>query len=266
MIRVLAMITVAGMILSVACLSIAISLAGPELVSRGGWSLIGPHTHWEWHSHHRGHSQFSDGPEASRDLAWTGGDTLDIAVPGEARFTQAAGPAKLVVRGSEEAIRHLRVENGRVEFDAPGLNADDVVIELTAPNVTKFVVSGDGRLAIRDYRQDTLAVRISGDGQVTADGAAKSATVDISGAGDADLGALALDGAEVVISGSGEAKVAPKTWAKLNISGSGNVELKSHPRRLESQVSGSGHIEQSDEAEEPAAEPSPAPAKGGKAV
>lgn len=271
MIRVLTMITVAGFILSVVCLSVAVSLAGPEMVSRGGWTLIGPSSHWEWrHSHHGGHSHFSDGPGASRDLAWSGGDTLDIGLPADVRFTQAAGPAKLVVRGPEDVISHVRVDHGRVEFDAPSLDADEVTIELTAPKVTRFLVSGTGRLAIHDYQQDQLSIRITGDGNVTADGAAKAAAVEISGSGDADLAALSLDGADVAITGSGEAKVGPKSWAKLNISGSGNVDLLSHPRRLESQISGSGHVDQSDgdQAESPSPSPSasPSPAPSGKTV
>jgi hypothetical protein len=271
MIRVLAMITVAGFILSVVCLSVAVSIAGPEIVSRGGWAWIGPGSRLEWsHSHHGGHSHFSDGPSASRDLAWSGGDTLDIALPADVRYTQGAGAAKLVVRGPEDVISHVRVDHGRVEFDTPSLDADEVTIELTAPKVTRFVVSGSGRLAIHDYRQDQLSLRITGDGNVTADGAAKAATVEISGSGEADLAELSLDGAEVAITGSGEAKVGPKSWAKLNISGSGNVDLLSHPRRLESQISGSGHVDQSDEEEagspSPSPSDSPSPTRSGKTV
>ena len=237
-------------------LSIAVSIAGPEVVSRGGWAWIGPSSHWEWsHSHHGGHSHFSDGPAASRDLTWSGGEVLDIALPADVRFTQAPGAAKLVVRGPENVIRHVRINDGRLDFDAPSFDADDVTIELTAPKVTRFVMSGSGRLAIHDYQQDQLAVHITGNGAVTADGAAKSAKVEISGSGDADLAELSLDGADVAITGSGEAKVGPKTWAKLNISGSGNVDLLSRPKRLESQISGSGHVDQSDEEE--AGSPSP---------
>jgi hypothetical protein len=157
------------------------------------------------------------------------------------------------------------VENGRIEFDAEHLDADDVSIELSAPNVSRFVVSGSGRLAIENYKQKALAVRISGDGEVTAKGAADTAAVEISGSGDADLAQLAADGADVTISGSGEAKVGPKSWAKLSISGSGNISLLSHPRKLDSQVSGSGHISQAEADEVQPAESAPPP-KPGKAV
>jgi hypothetical protein len=267
MIRVLAMISVAGFILSVVCLSVAVSMAGPELVSRGAWAWTGPFS-WSSHDYHHsyGLTWRSDGPETSRQLAWSGGDTLEIGLPAEVSYVQAAGPAKLLVRGPENAVRHVRVAHGRIEFDRPGLNADNIIVELSAPNVSRFVVSGDGRLGIRDYNQPTLSLQVSGDGQVQAAGAAKTATVEISGAGDADLAGLQTDGAEVTISGAGEAKVAPKAWAKLTVSGSGDITLLSHPRRLESQVSGSGRIEQAEADREQPAEASPAPAKRGKSI
>lgn len=272
MIRVLAMISVAGLILSVVCLSIAISLAGPEFVTRGAWTWVGPFSHhhgrhWEehWDGRWSDRGDRRDGAAASRDLAWSGGETLDVGLPAEVRFTQGAGPAKLVVRGPQEVISHVRVDHGRIDFDTPSVDADDIVVELTAPKVTRFVVSGSGRLAIHDYKQDALAVRITGDGHVTADGAAKTAAVDISGAGEADLASLALDGADVVISGAGDARLGPKSWAKLNLSGSGDVELLSRPRRLESQVSGSGRVEQGGRDEDdqaPAQKPEPTKAAG----
>jgi hypothetical protein len=255
MIRVLAMISLAGLVLSVVCLSIAVSLAGPEFVTRGGWTWIGP---WSGHNHFSMSAHRSDhGAQVSRDLPWSGGDTLDIALPADVRYVQAAGPAKLTVRGPDEAVRHVRVDHGRIEFDAEHLDADELTIELSAPNVSRFVVSGSGRLAIENYKQKALALRISGDGQVTAKGAADTAALEISGSGEADLADLATDGADVTIAGSGEAKVAPKAWAKLNITGSGNIDLLSHPRRLESQVSGSGHIEQAEADEQPSEAPSP---------
>jgi hypothetical protein len=276
MIRVLAMISVAGLILSVVCLSLAFSLAGPELVSRGGWAWVGPFSRMEWNNSHDGHHHHhsiglsseisSDAAQASRDIAWTGSETLDIALPADVRYTQAAGPAKLSVRGPEETIRHVRLDHGRIAFDAPHLDADEVTIELSAPNVSRFVVSGSGHLSIADYKQKALAVRILGDGEVKATGAADTAKVEISGSGDADLADLAADGADVTISGSGEAKVGPKSWAKLNISGTGNISLLSHPRRLESQVSGSGHIEQAEADEERPAVSSPPPTKSEKAI
>lgn len=266
MIRTLVMIAVAGFLLSVVCLSVAVGMAGPEFITRGAWSWSGPFTHAHWGDHHHGFGLTfddadDDGPQASREIAWTGGETLEVDVPADVKFVQADGPAKLVVRGARGTIDHVVVKDGRVAFDRSMDDASDLTIELTAPKVTRFTLSGSGRLDVQDYRQDSLALRISGDGGVTAHGSAKSVTLDISGSGDADLSGLATDGADVKISGSGQAKVGPKAWAKLDISGSGDVTLLSHPSRLESHVTGSGTIDQEDEATT-----EPQPAKPGKPV
>src|SRR4051812_26135565 len=142
MIRVLAMISVAGFLLSAVCLSVAISLAGPEVISRGVWSSHGPfHFGWDDDDHHHGFSwnygSDDHGPRASRDLAWTG-ETVEVDVPADLRFTQADGPPKLVIRGAKSAVDHVVVEGGRIHFDRTMDDVGDLSIELTAPKVTHF--------------------------------------------------------------------------------------------------------------------------------
>ena len=270
MIRVLAMISVAGFLLSAVCLSIAVSLAGPEVISRGVWSWHGPfHFDWDDDDHRHGfswnYSSGDHGPQASRDLAWSG-ESIDVDVPGDLQFTQADGPAKLVIYGPKSVIDHVVVDGGHIRFDRPMTDAQDLEIKLTAPKVTRFGLSGSGKLDIAGYRQDSLDLRVTGDGDVTAAGAAKQVKLDISGSGEADLGGLATDGAEVTITGSGRARVGPKAWAKLDISGSGDVTLLGRPERVESHVSGSGSIDQEDGAEPPAPPEPPKPVKPAKAV
>lgn len=265
MIRVLAMIAVAGFLLSAVCLSIAVSIAGPEAIANGAWAWSGPWNHHSWgHRRHGFGLNFDvspDGPQASRELTWTGGDALEVDVPADVHFTQADGPARLVVRGPRDVIDHVVVQGGHLRFDRPAYDAADITVELTAPKVRSFGINGSGKLDIRDYRQDELNVHVSGDGDVSAAGAAKTLNLVISGSGDADLSGLATDGADVKISGSGQAKVGPKTWAKLDISGSGDVTLLTRPGRLESHVTGSGTIDQDDGASAP-----DEPAKAGKPV
>jgi hypothetical protein len=105
-------------------------------------------------------------------------------------------------------------------------------------------VAGSGDLDIRNYHQDSLSLNVSGSGDVTAQGAAKSVQTTISGSGDADLSQLSVEGADVRISGSGSTTVGPRAWAKLDISGSGDVTLTNRPPKVESHVSGSGDIRQ----------------------
>jgi hypothetical protein len=250
MIRVLAMISVAGFFLSVVCISLAVGMAGPDAVARGAWGW--PLGDWglRWTREHGHDVRFSgefgmhDGPKASREIPWTGGESLTLDVPADLNFTQADGPAKIVVQGPRDVVDHVVLRGGRVDFDRPMFGVAGLTLTMTAPKITQFRVDGSGRLDISGYRQDKLLLNLGGDGSVTAHGAAESVQISISGSGDADLSGLATDGAQVAISGSGEAKVAPRTWARLDISGSGEVELLSHPPRVDTHVSGSGHVEQ----------------------
>lgn len=267
MIRTLTMIAVAGFLLATVCLSIAIGLAGPEVVERGVWSWnddgwlsrhVEMHDDFSWKSH-------GDDSAAHRTFPWANGSKLVVEVPANVRFTQSDGPAGVTVRGPQEALDHLVVNNGRIAFDRPSYDSDDLTIEVKAPKITDFSLNGSGKLDIDGYRQDSIAVRINGEGEATVRGRATAAEVVISGSGDADLGELALDRAEVRISGSGHAKVAPKEQAKLDISGSGDIELIGHPKKLETHVSGSGEINQddsgSDGGDAPPPEPSSPPVK-----
>ena len=253
MIRVLAMIAVAGFVLATGCIAVAVGLAGPEAVAQGfawGWGDHdwgrpgGDGRHgWNWTY---SHTTSEDGPTESRDIAWTGGEALEVDVPAEVTFTQAAGPAKLTVHGPKSVIDHLVVQDGHIRLDHADNDDDisDLTIELSAPKVTRFALNGSGKLDIKDYRQDSLGLRVSGSGDVTAQGAAKAVDLTLSGSGGADLAGLATDGADVKISGSGQAKLGPKAWLKAEITGSGDIALTSRPARQETHVSGSGHIDQ----------------------
>ncbi|RAK61223.1 DUF2807 domain-containing protein [Phenylobacterium hankyongense] len=269
MIRVLIMIAVAGFIVAVASLSTAIAIGGPDAIARGVWSWAPGRG---WNVSHDGdrwggrHAWADGGPQTSRAFAWTGGEALQVDVPADVRYTQAPGPAKLTVTGPRAAVDSLSVQDGRIGFGRRhhGHHWGRVVIVMTAPNVTRFELHASNKLTIDGYRQDVLRIDLSGDADVTASGETKLLELGISGSADADLSGLKTAGADVDITGSGEATLAPTEWAKLNISGSGDVNLLTHPARLETDVSGSGRIRQAEAQATPAPSPSPAPAPAPK--
>ena len=258
MIRVLVMIAVTGFLVSVVTLSTAIAIGGPEIITDAAWNgWHGGHFGWssdDWDSHGSRHG----GPQATRELAWTGGDTLDVDLPAEVTYTQAAGPGKLTITGPRREVDALQLDNGRLHSSRNHMRWGDLTITMTAPAVTRFDMNGSGKLDIREYRQDKLSLALSGDAAVSAQGEAKSLALSIDGSGDTDLSELKLADASVDIGGSGEAKLAPTGTANVNISGSGDVTLLARPARLQSNVSGSGTIRQEDQAGPSAPNP-PAP-------
>jgi hypothetical protein len=264
MIRVLVMIAVTGFLMSVVTLSTAVAIGGPDIiteVARNNWGdHWSGHNHWSWDRDDRDYGR-DRGPQGTRELAWSGGDTLEVDVPAEVTYTQAPGAGKLTVTGSQRDLDNLVLESGHLSFThGRHRHHGDLTIVMTAPAVSRFNLNGSGRLAIQDYKQDKLSIDISGDTEVTAKGEARGLSLSMSGSGQSDFSDLKLGDADIDIDGSGQTTLAPTGAANINIAGSGDVTLLTRPSKLESNVSGSGSIHQKDGASAAPTPPAP-PAK-----
>ena len=258
MIRTLLIIAAAGLVLATASLGGAFAVGGRDMARHG----------WEWTFHDKDgdtvrfeRDDGTRGPDITRTLAWTGGQTLTIDLSADVDYVQGDTPG-VTITGPAELVERVRLIDGRLSWadrDGPNhetvvfgrrnggrgvwVHSEEVKIVVTAPNVTTFNVEGSSNLMLRDYDQDTLAVDISGSGEVTAVGRTRALEVDISGSGDADLGSLVTTDANVAIAGSGDAIVAPTGKADISIAGSGDVELTTRPATMNQQVTGSGEVD-----------------------
>jgi len=250
MIRTLITISIVGFVLSIACFAGALGLAGGPFALRDkakGWVM----EHHGWHGSRwspDGRHGFTittgDSATTTRDFTWQGTDQLDVSPTADITYTQ--GPvARLTISGPSEALDNLRVHDGRIEY-AGGYDDDDARLKIvvTAPSIQVFDLSGSQKLVIEGYRQDRLALDISGDAQVSAKGTAKSLRLDITGDGEADLADLSLEAAVVDISGSGKATLGPRESARIDVSGDGLVKLTAKPKTLTQDISGSGQVSQ----------------------
>jgi hypothetical protein len=267
MIRTLVMIAVAGFVLALATLSAAVAIGGPDAIARGGW---------HWTSNGWGHDKDFDwdpdfdledgpptGPQATRTLAWTGGDSLRTRFPAEIRYVQAAagsGPGTVTVTGPQDTVQRVYLDEGAIRLRRQHWANRRLTVVVTAPNISRFVLSGANRLTVEDYKGERLELKLSGATKVKASGQVRELELDISGAGEADLGELKVEDVDIDISGSGEARVAPTGRAKVDISGMGDVTLLTRPADLESDISGAGAIHQ-EETPAPAAPEAKARAK-----
>jgi hypothetical protein len=264
MIKSLFIIAGASFVLAAACFAGAAAFGGGPWWWGHHWGPWGPN----WNVDFRddggkdrwgaGHNVTADGAQTTREIAWNGGDRLDLDVGADVTFNQAPGPAKLVISGPAEAVQNVELSGSHLQF---GNDVDyaggPLKVTLTAPAVRHFAIKGSGDLAINGYDQDQLDVDVSGSGNVTAHGKARALKLDISGSGDVDAGGLAAGSADADISGSGKASIAPSDSADLHISGDGEIDLLSHPAKVTSDVSGSGRIV---EGGQPPAQPAaPAP-------
>jgi hypothetical protein len=266
MIRVLVMIAVAGFLVSVVSLSAAVAIGGPDFFTDSVWEHWADNGHWGWDSddwadRHGRHGR-DGGPETTRDVAWTGGDTLSIDVPADVRYTQAPGPGKITISGPEREVADVEVEDGHIRFMRHGHHHwGDLTLVVTAPAVTHFDLASDGTLSIDGYKQEKLNLDVAGSAKVTAKGEAKAVELSIAGSGVADLSDLKVADADITVDGSGETTLAPTGAVNVDIAGSGDVTLLNHPSKLETNVSGSGSIHQKDGIAPPSPPEPPAPPK-----
>ena len=256
MIKTLFIIAGAGVVLAAGSLAGAAALSGADL----------RHNDWTWSMDENDdggdnfHMRRGGGqPDVTRNLTWAGGDRLQIEVPGDVIYVQGAAPG-VVVTGPKDLADRIRIvgdrltlddddqsEHGYIRWSGDGFHVwsadDQLKITVTAPAVTSFDVVSSSDLMIRDYDQPRLNLILSGSGDVTARGSARTVQVDVSGSGDADLSALNTVDADVRVSGSGDVRVGPTGKAAVDISGSGDVDLTRRATEISRTLSGSGDIE-----------------------
>ena len=259
MIRTLLIIAAAGLVLAAAALGGAFALGGRDMARHG----------WEWTFRDRDGDTVSferddgtRGPDVTRTLEWTGGQTLTVDMAADVDYVQGATPG-VTITGPARLVERVRLVDGRLtwaEADGPNhetvvfgrrehgrgiwVHSEEVKVVVTAPNINTFNVEGSANVSLSDYDQDTLSIDISGSGEVSATGRTRALEIDISGSGDANLGELATTDANVAIAGSGDARVSPTGTADISISGSGDVELATLPATVNQTVSGSGEVDQ----------------------
>jgi hypothetical protein len=155
-------------------------------------------------------------------------------------------PRRLRVRAGQKVIDDVRTEvrDGTlyVWYDGPSIREGRLLVEVAAPAVDALAVSGASDVRVDGLAADALDIRISGAGDVAADGRVGRLALDISGAGDADLADLTAEEARVELSGAGDADVHASERLDAEVSGAGDLAYRGDPR-LNERVTGSGEIE-----------------------
>jgi Putative auto-transporter adhesin, head GIN domain len=154
--------------------------------------------------------------------------------------------SRLRVRAGEKVIDdiHTEVRDGTlyVSYDGPSIREGRLLVEVAAPSVDGIAITGASDVRVEGLAADALDLRVSGAGDIAASGRVQRLTVDISGAGDADLAALAAADARVELSGSGDAEVRATDRLDADVSGAGDLAYRGAPS-VHEDVSGSGEIE-----------------------
>lgn len=101
--------------------------------------------------------------------------------------------------------------------------------------------SGDIRIALD---VNSLKAGMSGSGDMALSGKATDFTVSISGSGDINAYDLIADNVDATVSGSANIKVTANKEIIAKVSGSGDIDYRGNPEKIDTKVSGSGDITQ----------------------
>jgi hypothetical protein len=247
MIRTLILVAVVGFFLSIASMATAIGFAGGLRGIESMVQSLSQNKNLIWSVTSDDHGTLAKGPIVSRDFTWPESDRLEVNDVAEVTYIQ--GPiARLTIEAPKAVLDDIEIEDGTISRGHNKGWGGKLKVTLTAPKVHRFELGGVQSLTLRDYDQQDLEIDLSGTGQVTGTGRVKALSLDISGAGSADLSAMQMEDAEVSLSGAGSAKLGPKSNARVSISGIGGVELTRTPANLSSNISGLGQIKQPDSA------------------
>lgn len=119
----------------------------------------------------------------------------------------------------------------------------ELLVELTTPRLESFAVSGSSDCELEGFDGGSLALAISGSGDVHATGRVDHVQVSITGSGGMRLEDLEARAAAVSIAGSGSVSVDARDSLDVRITGSGDVRYEGRPV-VSRQVTGSGGVRQ----------------------
>ena len=226
--RMLALVSVIGLLLCASCLGLARIIGGDDVFHdpralEGIRPLIDLATRKEWR--------------------WAGGDTLAMDAPMTVRY-QPHGTPNVTVTGPSEALEHLRFNAGRISADTPAPPATNGKVRAVVSGISirKFVINNGESLELGHVDQDSLDIHINGRGRVNGDGKVRELSLTVSGPGHADLGGLAVGDANVSLLGDGMATLSPHGKVKAFLAGNGRLALLTKPESLDRKMLGSGMI------------------------
>ena len=177
-------------------------------------------------------------------ITFDGSWTVDVVV-GDGNSVVIEGDKDIIPLVKTDVIDGqlvIKVDNGHTSFfhhrDLGNLTAHIVVPQLTA-----FTLQGSGNATIAGLNGGTTELKLSGSGDLTAEGKLDALALVVNGSGQADLSGLAAGKASATINGSGDATLRPRESLAAIINGSGNISYVGDGARVTSVIHGSGQVE-----------------------
>jgi hypothetical protein len=156
----------------------------------------------------------------------------------------------VVVSGDDDLVAELQTDvvdgelrmhlkHGSGTFDR---HHAELHVTVTMPELTSFSMSGAGNTTITHMNGDSLAVHLSGAGNLRADGQVKSLRLDVSGVGSIDTRELHAEAADVNLAGVGSVRVWASGVLNASVGGVGSLTYYGDPKTVNTHGGGLGSI------------------------
>jgi Putative auto-transporter adhesin, head GIN domain len=136
------------------------------------------------------------------------------------------------------------VDSGRLVIDEPAsfTTRTPMSVEITVPSLTTVTAGGDGQVVVDGVRSQTLAVDLSGTGNVVGSGSVKRLTTTLSGTGNVDLSGLSSWDVFATLGGTGRIVVNAVHTLHARVPGTGAIHYVGNPAVVDQQVGGTGAV------------------------
>lgn len=177
---------------------------------------------------------------------------------------------QITLKGESNLLEHIvtEVENGNLVIKTEkGYNLSSsprTGVQITVPveSISEVNLSGSGDINSRislssdgfDIRvsgsgdvqlpleADQVTVALSGSGDISLSGTSRELKISVSGSGDVNAFELTAESVKVSVAGSADVEVTATQFLEARVSGSGDVEYRGNPKKVDAKSVGSGDI------------------------
>jgi hypothetical protein len=184
------------------------------------------------------------GRTASRKIAWSGRESVGVAIPSTLRYRPGSGD-QVTVAGDASLVPHVYIDQSEIKLDCRSANMTPASLDITMPGNKRFrsfSLAGVTNLILSDIDQPELHFNLAGSSNVTATGRVESVHINGAGLSDAKLGGLAVDDAHLNLAGASTVEIAAADALNVNAVGSVTVVLRREPESIRTHIMGAGRI------------------------
>lgn len=179
-----------------------------------------------------------------RTIAWTGGESVGVAIPATLRYEPGAGD-QVSITGDASLIPHVIIDENDFKLNCRSALLTPESLTITMPGKRRFrtfSLAGVTNLILDNIDQPELHFNLAGSSHVAAKGRVDNVHINGAGLSEARLGDLAVTDAHLNLAGASTVEIAATGELQVNAAGAVTVILRAEPESVRTHIMGSGRI------------------------